>query len=107
MNFAEYQKAAQRTSNTGTDKGKIINGCMGLAGEAGEVIDVLKKHMFQWHELDRAKMIDECSDVMWYLAEIATGLGVTLEEIAQHNVDKLWKRFPSGFDSVRSVNREE
>lgn len=107
MDFAEYEKAAQRTSNTITDKDKIINGCMGLAGEAGEVIDVLKKHMFQGHELDRAKMIDECSDVMWYLAEIATGLGVTLEEIAQHNVDKLWKRFPTGFDSVRSVNREE
>ena len=107
MDFAEYEKAAQRTSNTVTDKYKIINGCMGLAGEAGEVIDVLKKHMFQGHSLDREKMIDECSDVMWYLAEIATGLGVTLEEVAQHNVDKLWKRFPTGFDSVRSVNREE
>ena len=107
MDFVEYQKAAQRTSNTITGKDKIINGCMGLAGEAGEVIDVLKKHMFQGHELDRAKMIDEASDCMWYLAEIATGLGVTLEEIAQHNVDKLWKRFPTGFDSVRSVNREE
>lgn len=107
MNFAEYQKAAQRTSNTGTGKDKIINGAMGLSGEAGEVIDLVKKHMFQGHEMDIEKLIDEAGDCLWYIAEIAAGLGVTLEEIARHNIDKLWKRYPEGFDSVRSTNREE
>lgn len=109
MTLNEYQRAAQRTSSTryiGIDA-QIQNGAMGLAGEAGEVIDVVKKWMFQGHGLDREKLIDEASDCFWYLAELATGLGVTLEQIAQHNVDKLWKRYPAGFDSVRSVHRAE
>ena len=107
MNFEEYRIAAQRTSNTTSLHEKILNGAMGLNGEAGEVIDLVKKYMFQGHEPDWDKLIDEAGDVLWYLAELATGLGVSLEDIAMRNVEKLWRRFPSGFDSVRSVNREE
>ena len=107
MNFEEYLKDAQRTASTVNSKYKIINGAMGLSGEAGEVIDLVKKHMFQGHEIDIEKLIDEAGDCLWYIAEIAAGLGVTLEEIARHNIDKLWNRYPEGFDSVRSTNREE
>lgn len=108
MNFNEYQMLAQRTANpahSGLDK--ITNGCMGLNGEAGECIDLLKKHMFQGHALDVEKLIDECSDVLWYVAELATGIGVTLDSIARHNIDKLRKRYPDGFSADRSINREE
>ena len=107
MNFEEYRIAAQRTSNTRALHDKILNGAMGLNGEDGEVIDLVKKYMFQGHNLDINKLVDEASDCLWYIAELATGLGVGLEDIAQHNIEKLWRRFPQGFDSVRSVNREE
>ena len=108
MKMNEYQTLAQRTCNiTDTMMDKIENGCMGLNGEAGECIDLLKKARFQGHELDREKMIEELGDVLWYCAELACGLGVTLEEVAQRNIDKLRRRYPEGFDAERSRNREE
>lgn len=107
MTFDDYQKQAQRTSSTLGMNAKIENGCMGLCGESGECMDILKKHRHQGHAMNRDKLIDEASDVLWYLAELATGLGISLGEIAQHNFDKLWDRYPSGFDSNRSVNRKE
>lgn len=103
--FNEYQKLAQRTSNTKTPSDKIENGLMGLNGEAGECIDILKKHLFQGHELDEEKLIDEVGDCLWYIAEIATGLGIELQEIAEHNIAKLRARYPYGFDRERSINR--
>ena len=106
MKFDEYQALAQRTSSTKYKSDKLLNGLMGLNGEAGECIDVLKKYYFQGHELDEEKLVDEISDVLWYCAELASGLGVSLGDIAQHNVDKLKRRYPDGFDSDRSINRE-
>ena len=78
---------------------------MGLNGEAGECIDILKKHAFQKHPLDEAKLIDELGDVLWYIAETATGIGTTLEELAQRNIGKLRARYPEGFSADRSINR--
>ena len=107
MTFDEYQALAQRTSSTKTKPDKLLNGLMGLNGEAGECIDILKKVEFQGHTFDPNKLLDELGDVLWYVAQTATGLGVTLEAVAQHNVDKLMKRYPDGFDSERSVHRKE
>ena len=106
MELLEYQRLAQRTSNTKTSSEKIENGLMGLNGEAGECIDILKKYRFQGHELDRTKLLDELGDVLWYIAEAASGLGITMEDIAIHNIGKLKKRYPEGFDSERSRHRE-
>ena len=107
MTLNEYQKLAQRTSGTLSYEDKLLNGVMGLNGEAGECIDVLKKHLFQGHGLDTEKLIDELGDVLWYIAQTAAGLGVDMEEIAQHNVTKLRARYPKGFEAERSINREE
>ena len=107
MNFNEYQTLAMKTASDTSKQNLILNGVMGLCGEAGECIDIVKKHMFQGHELNREKLIDEASDCLWYLAEIASGLEMTLEEIAKHNVDKLKKRYPNGFDAEKSQNRSE
>jgi len=107
MDFNEYQKLAMRTASGDSKQNLILNGVMGLCGESGECIDIVKKHMFQGHELDKQKLLDEASDCLWYLAEIAAGLEVTLDEIACHNVEKLKKRYPDGFDSDKSINRSE
>jgi NTP pyrophosphatase (non-canonical NTP hydrolase) len=80
---------------------------MGLCGESGEAIDVVKKHLAQGHELDREALVKELGDIAWYLAETAYALDVKLEDVLQGNIDKLKKRYPEGFDSSRSVNREE
>lgn len=68
-------------------------------------IDILKKHLFQGHELDRAHLAKELGDVAWYLAISADALGYTLEEILQTNVEKLRARYPNGFEAERSLHR--
>jgi len=107
MDFNEYQKSAMRTASGKSKQNMILNGVMGLCGESGECIDIVKKHMFQGHELNREKLIDEASDCLWYLAEIASGLEIGLDEIARHNVEKLKKRYPDGFDADKSINRPQ
>ena len=84
----------------------LINSVMGLCGESGEVIDLVKKHVSHGHPLNREKLIDELGDVAWYLAECADAIGVTLEEVLAHNIEKLKKRYPEGFSTERSINRE-
>jgi len=108
MTINEYQKLAMTTLNPElSEKDVLINGVMGLCGESGEAIDIVKKHLFHGHELDREKLIKELGDVAWYLAETATALGVDLEEILRTNIEKLKKRYPEGFDSERSIRRPE
>lgn len=79
MTLNDYQKAAERTSGDLTSWDKVRNGCYGLNGEAGECIDILKKTEFQGHDFDPMKMVDELGDVLWYVAQLATGLGVTAD----------------------------
>lgn len=108
MTINEYQQLAMTTLNPALDKKDVlINGVMGLCGEAGEAIDIVKKHLAQGHDLDREKLIKELGDVAWYLAETAYALEVPLEEVLQRNIDKLRARYPQGFDTARSVGREE
>ena len=107
MTINEYQSLAMRTLNPSLEKRDVlINGVMGLCGEAGEAIDLVKKHLHQEHELDRDGLIRELGDVAWYLAETAHALDVDLETVLQMNIDKLRRRYPEGFDAERSTNRE-
>ena len=108
MQVNEYQKAAMAKLNPALDKKDVlINSVMGLCGESGEAIDIVKKWLMQGHELDREHLVRELGDVAWYLAEAATALDVPLEAVFQGNLDKLRQRFPNGFDTGASVNRKE
>lgn len=107
MRINEYQELAMRTLNPELDKKDVlINGVMGLCGESGEAIDLVKKHLAQGHELDTEHLAKELGDIAWYLAETATAIGYSLEEIMQMNIEKLKKRYPEGFDKEKSLNRE-
>lgn len=106
MTINEYQKMAMTTLNPQLSKKDVlINGVMGLCGESGEAIDIVKKHLAQGHELDREHLIKELGDIAWYLAETATALDVDLEEVLSRNIDKLKARYPEGFSTERSINR--
>lgn len=108
MTINEYQKNALRTKNPVLDSTQqLTNGLMGLNGEAGECIDILKKHLFQGHELDREHMAKELGDVAWYLAVTADSIGYDLETIMQMNVDKLRARYPDGFNIEQSLHRNK
>lgn len=96
------------TLNPALDKKDVlINGVMGLCGESGEAIDIVKKWLMQGHELDKKHLVRELGDVAWYLAEAATALDVPLEAVFQGNLDKLRQRLPNGFDTGASVKRKE
>ena len=84
----------------------LFNGVLGLAGEAGECADLVKKCFFQDGRDIREDLKDELGDVLWYVVEAVTAMGLTLEEVAQHNVDKLKRRYPEGFSADRSLHRE-
>ena len=108
MTVNEYQKLAMTTLNPALDKKDVlINGVMGLCGESGEAIDIVKKWLAQGHELDKEKLAKELGDIAWYLAESATALDLNLEDVFQANIEKLKKRYPEGFDAQRSIHREE
>jgi len=108
MKLNEYQQLALRTDDdTISIASRLLNGLMGLNGEAGEAIDIMKKSLFQGHELDIDKLEKELGDVLWYLAISANALDCTLEHIAQRNIDKLKARYPEGFSSDKSINRTD
>lgn len=103
-----YQRLAQRTSvKDQTNIEHLITGALGLAGESGEVADIIKKAFSQGHKLDRASVAEELGDVLWYVAETASAIGYGVDEIMEMNIKKLRRRYPNGFDSKRSINRKE
>lgn len=106
--FNEYQRQAMRTANKALPADeKLLNAVMGMCGEAGEAIDLLKKHRAQGAELDIDRLAKEVGDCLWYIAEFAEASGISLAEIAQRNIAKLKARYPEGFDAQRSSNRAE
>ena len=106
MTVNEYQKLAMTTLNRElSQKDILINAVMGLCGESGEAIDIVKKHLFQGHDLEKEKLAKELGDIAWYLAEAATALDIDLEDIFSANIEKLRKRYPEGFDADRSIHR--
>jgi NTP pyrophosphatase (non-canonical NTP hydrolase) len=80
---------------------------MGIAGEAGEVSDLLKKHVFHGHSVEREDVKKELGDVLWYVSQIATEFNISLEIVAEANIEKLKKRYPKGFREEDSIHREE
>lgn len=108
MELNEYHKLAMRTANRELPwLERYTNAALGLAGEAGEVCDHLKKHVHHGHPFDREAAKKELGDLLWYVTQGADALGCTLEEIAQGNIDKLRRRYPDGFSSEASMARAD
>jgi len=110
MELNEYQQAAVRTMARDLDpRIEMATLALGMAGESGEVADIVKKLIGHGHPLTeevRQKLIKECGDVLWYVATFAAlALGLTLDDIAEANIAKLQARYPEGFSSERSLNR--
>lgn len=124
--MAEYQEEVLRTANKmstiflmqhvigdceeNPDSDKVawmLEGALGLSGEVGEVVDILKKSIFQGHPLDVRKVALELGDAMWYLALLAHSIGYNLDEVTKMNIEKLKNRYPNGFSTTDSLNRKE
>lgn len=98
MTLDEYARAAARTINTKLgDRERLMDAAAGLAEEAGEVLGLVRKQMYQSRELSREKLQEELGDALWCLAIVAQSAGLTLEQVAAANLAKLRARHPSGF----------
>ncbi len=123
MTGNEYQVLAMRTNDkraserltqkmddhdwSSDDLGGIIDGCLGLSGEVGEVNDMVKKWIFHEGEMDWTHLKKELGDVLWYVALMCSSIGWNLDDVLQLNIDKLKERYPEGFDPDRSAHRKE
>jgi len=111
MDATEYQLAAARTLIDRPDfeladsEIMIIWNAVGLAGEAGEICELVKKGIFHQHGLDNAKVFKELGDLCWYLAAFCTKLGFDLGDVMDGNIAKLLTRYPNGYSTADSIAR--
>ena len=108
MKLSEYQIQSARTLKRDNElREQLLECSLALAGEVGALVDHIKKHAFHGHELDLDYLKKELGDIMWYTAAMATVNFESLDEIADINIDKLLKRYPTGFSEADSRNRVE
>lgn len=110
MDATTYQTLAMKTANrtaADTAERRLLNVALGLAGEAGEIADLIKKWKFQGHDLDQMALLEEAGDLLWYVALLCDTLGEDMGAVMGENIAKLQRRFPEGFSAERSRNREE
>lgn len=103
MDFKEYQKESSRTRNKSIPQHQeLLNYGLGLGGEVGELLNLVKKRQFHGSDNDEnlAKILDEAGDVLWYLAGILEILGFSLDDVAEFNINKLKMRYPEGFKKL-------
>lgn len=104
----EYQAEVLRTARMDQEFDReLIILALGVAGEAGEVADMVKKYVGHGHQLSHSKLVKELGDVLWYVTALAARVNTTLEAVAVANTEKLRARYPEGWDVERSKNRVE
>jgi NTP pyrophosphatase (non-canonical NTP hydrolase) len=85
---------------------RILHAAIGLATEAGEVQDALKKHLFYGKPLDKVNLAEEMGDIFWYMAILADSLDVSFDEIQNKNIAKLKARYGAKFTEAAALNRD-
>lgn len=103
----EYSGDLLRTVNVQIGKDSLLMGALGLSGETGEVVDEIKKSVYQGHTLDTKHLAEELGDVLWYLNLIGHTLGYELTDLLKMNSEKRKERYPDGFEESKSINRKE
>ena len=105
MDISEYQEATKRTCSL-TEQAEMLKlALIGMQGELGEIADPIKKYLWHGHNLDHASIQGEVGDIFWYLATLCNALDISLEDALRENIEKLYKRYPDGFSSERSIHR--
>lgn len=105
--FADYQADANRTEIEGTIEAKLLKNTLGLAGEVGELVELVKKSVYHGTPMARHALVEEIGDVLWYLSQFARVNGIGLEECAEKNILKLRVRFPEGWSQEAANARAD
>ena len=97
MDFSEYQERAKTTAIYPDDlKGRFFYPCVGLAGEVGELLNKVKKLARDNAKIDREDLKGELGDIMWYVSQISTELGIDMNDVVESNLAKLRSRQERG-----------
>jgi len=108
MDSKKYQEGVQRTRNKFCSvEEEMKNYCLGITSEAGELIGHIKHVVFHKWNLDKAVVLEEMGDTIWYITALASILKISLDEILEYNLLKLEERYPDGFDPQKSISRKE
>jgi NTP pyrophosphatase (non-canonical NTP hydrolase) len=114
MKPSEYVKNVLRTESTNFEAIKnrfdeptirLMHAFIGIATEAGEINDAMKKHLFYGKAFDTANAVEELGDLMWYIGVACDTLGVSLEEVMEKNIAKLRARYGEKFSEQAALNR--
>jgi NTP pyrophosphatase (non-canonical NTP hydrolase) len=118
MNNQSYQNWAMTKDRTGAQYDelgarldesisqlRLLHGAMGISGEAGELMDAIKKHILYNKPLDVTNVKEELGDLCWYMALMLDQVGSSFDEVMKMNHDKLEKRFPGGFTEKLAQQR--
>jgi hypothetical protein len=109
MDANEYQKLALRTEKTpefAKHLSRLLHALLGVCTEAGELQDMVKKHLIYGREFDRVNVLEECGDILWYIALALDTCGYDLEACMQQNINKLRVRFPDKFTEEQALTRD-
>lgn len=106
--FLTSQKFGDRFTGISVDikTRRLLHGAIGCGTEAGELLDQVKRHIFYGKDLDAVNVMEECGDLLWYIALTLDSVGYTLEEAMAHNIDKLRARYPKKFTEEAALNRD-
>ena len=109
--FMAFQERLTALAEQGVNIERLLTGAVGLSAEAGELMEIVKKLIFQGKPVNEETIFHmkrEMGDVMWYVMQVLMALDTDIEEIVQMNVEKLQKRYPGGsFDAFYSENRQD
>lgn len=109
MELSTYQFLAYDAiqSHHNDNKEEVMHWAVGLGEEAGEALSVIK-HRYYGNQYDPVNLVGELGDVLWYISALCTATGISLDDVAQYNLEKLHHRYPNqAFDEKRSQSRHE
>jgi NTP pyrophosphatase (non-canonical NTP hydrolase) len=85
--------------------GKMLHATVGIAGESGELLDCIKKTWIYSKPLDRENILEECGDLLFYIQALLAENNFTMQAARRHNMEKLAKRYPSGYTDQAAQER--
>ena len=115
MNTKDYAELTNRTCKHITEDGitilpemyDLLHATLGISGEAGELLDAVKKTFIYNKPLDRENAIEELGDLLWYIALACRTLDISMEDVMKINIDKLSKRYPDKYTDANAIARAD
>ena len=105
--FAEFVKWLTTHELNLNEHGPLLHAIVGIGGEAGELLDCIKKNFAYRQPLNRDNLQEELGDILHYVTAAANYCGWTLEDLIYNNMKKLSKRYPNGYSNKDAIERKD